>query len=188
MIIMSSYSTEDPTYRLYFWRGGDPRASTIILSPVIILSHGDHFIIWWSSNHTISSWGRKDSVFKSEFRTLLWPLDMWARWRPFNGVEWSTAGLPTTFLAIVNTSLLHLPEALFKQSSICDILRVTFRGPLPLFVRMSNRVVLIQKNLKFPILHVPKLFPLLHRFSELFCFRSTTLPSHVGTFYHYFTM
>ena len=62
--------------------------------------------------------------------------------------------MPTTFLAIVNTSLLHLPEALFKQSSICDILRVTYRGPL--FVKMSNRVILIQKSYKFPILHVPK--------------------------------
>ena len=91
--------------------------------------------------------------------------------------------MPTTFLAIVNTSLLHLPEALFKQSSICDIFRVTFRGPLPLFVRMSNRVILIQKSLKFPILHVPKLFPLLHWFQNTFCFLCSSTPSHGGSFF-----
>ena len=36
---------------------------------------------------------------------------------------------------------------------------------------------------EFPILHAPKLLPLLHWFQNCFCFCSTTFPSHVGTFF-----
>ena len=38
---------------------------------------------------------------------------------------------------------------------------------------------------EFPILHAPKLLPLLYLLQNCFCFCSTTFPSHVGTFLDY---
>ena len=43
---------------------------------------------------------------------------------------------------------------------------------------------LFSKISEFPIVHVPKLFPLLHRFQNYFCFCSWTFPSH-GSFFDY---
>ena len=42
---------------------------------------------------------------------------------------------------------------------------------------------LFSKISEFPIVHVPKLFPLLHRFQNYFCFCSRTFPSHGGSFF-----
>ena len=39
---------------------------------------------------------------------------------------------------------------------------------------------LFSKISEFLIVHVPKLFPLLHRFQNYFCFCSRTFPSHEG--------
>ena len=46
-----------------------------------------------------------------------------------------------------------------------------------------HRVILIEKSFRYPILHVPKLIPLLHWFQNSFCFRSRTFPSHGGSFF-----
>ena len=48
---------------------------------------------------------------------------------------------------------------------------------------MGIRVILIEKSFRYPILHVPKLIPLLHWFQNSFCFRSRTFPSHGGSFF-----
>ena len=42
---------------------------------------------------------------------------------------------------------------------------------------------LFSKNSETPIVHVPKLFPLLHWFQNTFCFLSSSTPSHVGKFF-----
>ena len=47
----------------------------------------------------------------------------------------------------------------------------------------QDRVILIEKSFRYPILHVPKLIPLLHWFQNSFCFRSRTFPSHGGSFF-----
>ena len=39
---------------------------------------------------------------------------------------------------------------------------------------------LFSKISETPIVHVPKLFPLLHRFQNTFCFLSSSTPPHVG--------
>ena len=48
---------------------------------------------------------------------------------------------------------------------------------------LAIRAILIEKSLRLPILHVPKLIPLLHWFQNSFCFRSRTFPSHAGIFF-----
>ena len=50
-------------------------------------------------------------------------------------------------------------------------------------VALCIRVILIEKSFRYPILHVPKLIPLLHWFQNSFCFRSRTFPSHGGSFF-----
>ena len=42
---------------------------------------------------------------------------------------------------------------------------------------------LFSKISEFPIVHVPKLFPLVHKFQNYFCFCSRTFPSHGGSFF-----
>ena len=42
---------------------------------------------------------------------------------------------------------------------------------------------LFSKISETPIVHVPKLFPLLHWFQNTFCFLSSSTPSHVGNFF-----
>ena len=48
---------------------------------------------------------------------------------------------------------------------------------------MVGRVILIEKIWISQILHVPKLHSFAHSFQNCFCFRSWTVPSHVGTFF-----
>ena len=43
--------------------------------------------------------------------------------------------------------------------------------------------LLFSKISETPIVHVPKLFPLLHWFQNTFCFLSSSTPSHVGKFF-----
>ena len=47
----------------------------------------------------------------------------------------------------------------------------------------SLRGFLFSKFSETPIVHVPKLFPLLHWFQNTFCFLSSSTPSHVGKFF-----
>ena len=46
-----------------------------------------------------------------------------------------------------------------------------------------SRVILIEKILEFPIVHVPMLFPLLHWFQNTFCFLCSSTPCHAGNFF-----
>ena len=46
-----------------------------------------------------------------------------------------------------------------------------------------SRVILIEKISESPIVHVPKLFPLLHWFQNTFCFLCSSTPSHGGSFF-----
>ena len=60
-------------------------------------------------------------------------------------------------------------------------------GPRWGWVRRTTPVgwFLFSKISEFPIVHVPKLFPLLHRFQNYFCFCSRTFPSHGRSFFDY---
>ena len=55
-------------------------------------------------------------------------------------------------------------------------------GSLPL-EPLSVGGFLFSKISETPIVHVPKLFPLLHWFQNTFCFLSSSTPSHVGKFF-----
>ena len=45
------------------------------------------------------------------------------------------------------------------------------------------RVILIEKSFLDQIVHVPKLFSLLHWSQNIFCFLCSSTPSHVGKFF-----
>ena len=45
------------------------------------------------------------------------------------------------------------------------------------------RVILIQKSFLDQIVHVPKLFSLLHWSQNIFCFLCSSTPSHGGRFF-----
>ena len=47
----------------------------------------------------------------------------------------------------------------------------------------NNRVILILKISELPIVHVPTLFPLPHRFQNTFCFLCSSTPSIGGGFF-----
>ena len=63
------------------------------------------------------------------------------------------------------------------------IFRIQFRTTKiePLTLRVGG--FLFSKISETPIVHVPKLFPLLHWFQNTFCFLSSSTPSHVGKFF-----
>ena len=46
-----------------------------------------------------------------------------------------------------------------------------------------SRVILIEKSCLDQIVHVPKLFSLLHWSQNIFCFPCSSTPSHVGKFF-----
>ena len=48
---------------------------------------------------------------------------------------------------------------------------------------LNIRVILIQKSFLDQIVHVPKLFSLLHWSQNIFCFLCSSTPSHVGKFF-----
>ena len=69
-----------------------------------------------------------------------------------------------------------------------DISRVdlTTLPPLCLFQvdrRVCGRAILIEKSYLDQIVHVPKLFSLLHWSQNIFCFLCSSTPSHVGKFF-----
>ena len=47
----------------------------------------------------------------------------------------------------------------------------------------TSRVILIGESFLDQIVHVPKLFSLLHWSQNIFCFLCSSIPSHVGKFF-----
>ena len=73
-----------------------------------------------------------------------------------------------------------------QHSHCCDVLekeKVKQQKGWGTWLLVYIRVILIEKSFRYPILHVPKLIPLLHWFQNSFCFRSRTFPSHGGNFF-----
>ena len=81
------------------------------------------------------------------------------------------------FLVVLRPSS-HISTSLVR-SLVCGI----ERAGTQVSCSYKGRGILIFKISETPIVHVPKLFPLLHRFQNYFCFCSKTFPSHGGSFF-----
>ena len=123
-----------------------------------------------------------DEQSKQEIKYILVQFDMFAAWmrRKFVGFLFQVESLGLCWLPTPGGTS---PRSLESGSAhqIPEVLPLKDGKIYPNAATLGW--FLFQWISEHPILHVPKLIPLLHWFQNSFCFRSRTFPSHGGNFF-----